>query len=287
MSARLSPWRELLANPGPEGHLAQLYRDAEFYGEAISHFAAEGLVRDESVVIVATGPNWSHIRGRLLSKGFNPAELSRRGQLVFLDAEATLARFLVGEMPDAEQFKALAKATIEQARADGKFPRVRWWGEMVNLLYIADNHSGSTRLDELFDEVRCEQSISIFHSFLMDKYDAGIYDRAFGDVCRTHAHVIPADDYAMHRKVVDRAIGEVIGPIEGPLLKSLVSWAHGETCGMPTSQSILLWVKDAVPVKFDEVLACARKLESEILSTRRSEAIAPGGSCRARPTWGH
>ena len=287
MSARLSTWRELLANPGPEGHIAQLYRDADFYGEAISHFAAEGLVRGESIIIVATGPNWANISGRLLSKGFNPDELLRRGQLVRLDAETTLAKFLLGGMPDAREFKAFAEATIERARAEGKFPRVRWWGEMVNLLYIADNQSGSTRLDELFDELRCEQSISIFHSFLMDKYDAGIYDRAFGDVCRTHAHVIPAGDYAMHRKIVDRAIGEVIGPIEGPLLKSLVSWAHRVTSGMPTSQSILLWVKDAVPAKFGEVLACARKFESEALCARQAAAVAPASAWRARPAWEH
>jgi hypothetical protein len=40
--------------------------------------------------------------------------------------------------------------------------------------------------------------------------------------------------------------------------------------GMPTSQSILLWIKDAVPTKFDEVLACARKYESEALCALRS-----------------
>jgi len=270
MRANRSSWKELLANPGPSGHIVQLYQDADFYGEAISHFAAEGLARGESIIIVATAPNWTNISGRLTSKGFSPAELFRRGQLTLLDAEQTLPKFLVDDMPDAETFKGLAGGTIEQARAGGKFPRVRWWGEMVNLLYVAGNQRGSTRLEELFDEVAHEQSISIFCSFLMDKYDPKIYDRAFADVCRTHAHVIPAEDYALHRTIVDRAIGEVIGPIEGPLLKSIVSWAQGRASGMPTSQSILLWVKQAVPAKFDDVLACARKYESETLSARRS-----------------
>ena len=265
MSAKPSSWKGLLADPGPDGHIVQLYQDADFYGEAISHFAAEGLVRGESIIIVATGPNWANISSRLMSKGFTPDELFHRGQLTLLDAEGTLPKFLVGGMPDANTFKGLAQATIERARAGGKFPRVRWWGEMVNLLYIAGNQSGSTRLEELFDEVAHEQCISIFCSFLMDKYDPKIYDRAFGDVCRTHVHVIPAEDYALHRTVVDRAIGEVIGPIQGPLLRSLASWAHDGAIGMPTSQSILLWVKDAVPTKFDEVLACARKYESKTL----------------------
>ena len=38
-------WRKLLAEPGEDGHIVQLYEDDDFYGEAISHFAAEGLVR--------------------------------------------------------------------------------------------------------------------------------------------------------------------------------------------------------------------------------------------------
>ena len=277
VSSRRSSWKELLANPGPTGHICQLYQDANFHGEAVSHFAAEGLIKGESVVIVATRPNWDHISRRLQSKGFDSDELFHQGQLVVLDAEATLVRFLVGNMPDAPQFRAFAQATIEQARAGGRFPRVRWWGEMVNLLYVADNQSGSTRLDELFDEIRCEESISIFHSFLMDKYDAGIYDCAFDDVCRTHTQVIPSDDYAMHRKMVDRAIGKVIGPIEGVLLESLVSWAHGRSDPMPSSQSALLWVRDVLPNKFDEVLACARKFESEALLAQ----LAPARSSRA------
>jgi DcmR-like sensory protein len=270
VNAQRSSWKELLANPGPIGHIVQLYQDADFYGEAVSHFAAEGLVRGESVIIVATEANWANISRRLLSKGFDPAEVLRLGRLTLIDADETLCRILVGDMPDAKTFKSFAKATIEHARAGGKFHRVRWWGEMVNLLYLAGNQRGSTLLDELFDDVVYEQSIAVFHSFLMDKYDPRIYDGVFGDVCRNHAHVIPADDYAIHRTIVDRAVGEVIGPIEGPLLRSLASWAHGGAPAMPASQSILLWVKDAVPTKFDEVLACARRYESETLSAQTS-----------------
>jgi hypothetical protein len=258
-----SSWKDLLANPGPTGHIVQLYQDGDFYSEAISHFAAEGLAKGESIIIVATKPNWARISRRLLGKGVEVAKLRRRGQLTLLDADQTLPKFLVGNMPDAKIFKGLAHATIERARAGGKFPRVRWWGEMVNVLYVNGNERGSNRLEELFDEVAHEQSIAIFCSFLMDKYDPKIYDGAFGDVCRTHAHVIPAQDYGLHKHVVNRAIAEVIGRIEGPLLRSLVAWKHAMAPRMPSSQALLLWVKDTMPKKFDEVLACARKCEGE------------------------
>ena len=248
-----SDWQRLLADPGPDGHIVQLYQDADFYGEAISHFAAEGLVRGESIILVATQPNWMNISGRLKSKGFDLPRLFDRGQLTLLDATETLPKFMATGMPDGNIFKPLARQTIEKARRGGTFPRVRWWGEMVNVLYVEGNGKGSTRLEEYFDEIAHEETISIFCSFLMDKYDPSIYDDAFGNICRTHGHVIPTHDYSSHRHAVNAAIADVIGPIEGRLLHSIVSW-KGSASGMPSSQSMLLWVKEAMPSHFCEVL---------------------------------
>jgi hypothetical protein len=260
MSPPATSWRKLLADPGENGHIVQLYQDADFYGEAISHFAAEGFARGEAIILVATQPNWQNISGRLRGKGFDVDRLFREGQLTLLDADATLPKFMEGDHPVDRMFKPLARQTIEKARAGGKYPRVRWWGEMVNVLYVAGNPKGSNRLEEYFDEVALEENVAVFCSFLMDKFDPKIYEQAFHDVCSTHSHVIPADDYARHRVTVNRAIAEVIGEIRGPLLQSLVSWKGGRSL-MPSSQAMLLWVRQHVPSQFESVLARARELD--------------------------
>jgi len=59
---------------------------------------------------------------------------------------------------------------------------------------------------------------------------------------------------------VNNAIKEVIGPIEGPLLRSLVSWDKSPS-GMPTSQSMLLWVKQTKPGYFRDVLEKAKQYD--------------------------
>ncbi|HEY4114649.1 MAG TPA: MEDS domain-containing protein [Rhizomicrobium sp.] len=253
-------WQRLLADPGPDGHIVQLYQDPNFYGEAISHFAAEGLVRGESIILVATHPNWLNISQHLQSKGFDIPELFDRGQLTLLDAEETLPKFMNAGMPDGKIFKPLARDTIRRARQDGRYPAVRWWGEMVNVLYVDGKPQASNRLEEFFDEVAHEETIAIFCSFLMDKYDPAIYDEAFGNVCRTHSHLIPTRDYASHREAINRAITDVLGPIQGPLLRSLTSWS-GEISGMPSSQAMLLWVKETMPRRFGEVLERAKRYE--------------------------
>jgi hypothetical protein len=255
-------WRKLLAEPGENGHIVQLYQDDDFYGEAISHFTAEGLARGESIILVATRPHWKNISGRLLGKGFDVDGLFRQGQLTLLDADDTLPKFMAGNLPDGRIFKPLAKQTIAKARADGKFRRVRWWGEMVNCLYVDGNAAGSNRLEQYFDEVAHEENIAIFCSFLMDKYDPKIYDEAFGNVCSTHSHVIPVDDYARHRMTVNRAVADVVGEIKGAMLQSLICWNDAPSL-MPSSQSLLLWVREHLPHYFEPVLARARELEHE------------------------
>jgi hypothetical protein len=167
---------------------------------------------------------------------------------------------LQGSLPDGDIFKPLARETIRKARCGGKYPRVRWWGEMVNVLHVDGNPVGSNRLEEYFDQVAREETIAIFCSFLMDKYDPHIYDEAFCNVCATHGHVIPTEDYVSHREAVNGAIADVLGPIEGQLLRSLSSW-KGIGSGMPSSQAMLLWVKETMPSLFPEVLAKAKQYD--------------------------
>ncbi|HEY3815202.1 MAG TPA: MEDS domain-containing protein [Caulobacteraceae bacterium] len=262
-------WKQLLADPGPDGHIVQLYQDPDFYGEAISYFAAEGFARGDSIILVATDENWRNISGRLVSKGFDVPELFDRGQLTLLNATETLPKFMSGGMPDGGIFKPLARETIQRAKCGGKYPTVRWWGEMVNVLYEDGNGSASHRLEEYFDQVAHEETIAIFCSFLMDKYDPRIYDDAFANVCQTHGNVIPTHDYASHRAAINQAVAEVVGPLHGPLLRSLMAWSS-EAPGVPPSQAILLWIKDAMPHVFEDVLSRARAHD-------KSAPLAEGG----------
>ena len=82
----------------------------------------------------------------------------------------------------------------------------------------------------------------------------------FGNACRTHSHVIPAADYAQHQATVDRAIADVVGDIQWPLLKSLATWDEGPTT-MPAPQALVLWLKEHIPERFDAVLQRARQIE--------------------------
>jgi hypothetical protein len=251
-------WRTLLAEPGEHSHAVQLYRDHEFYEEAIAHFAAEGVVRGESIILAATGRNLERLCARLRGKGLELDALVRHGQLALLDADQTLPKFMVGAVPDGDKFKALGHEAIERARANGKFKRVRWWGEMVNVLSERGNQAAAHQLEQHLTEIGHETPVSIFCSYSMDPFDRAIYGGAFQDVCATHSLVIPTDDYARHREAVNRAIHECVGDVRASLLDSMARWRDATAERMPSSQAMLLWIKDRRPQHFDAVISRAR-----------------------------
>jgi|GEM_PF-458676 len=253
-----SPWKRLLAQPGPDDHVVQLYQDEGFFGDAVSHFAASGLAQGDAVILVATGAHWELLADCLSGKGFDVVALRRHGQLLLLDADATLPTFLVESLPDAPTFKALARATITQARVGSRSGRIRWWGEMVNVLFVNGNGRGSTLLEQLFDEVAHEEAIAIFCSFLMDSFDPQMYAGPLQDVCGTHAYLIPVANDAHQTACVHRALCDVFGTVEGLLLETLESATEWQGTRMPPAQALLLWLQGALPTVGALVLDRAR-----------------------------
>ena len=56
-------------------------------------------------------------------------------------------------MPDAPVFLGLAADVIAKARDGGRYPKVRWWGEMVNVLWERGDVAASMDLEDQFDHL--------------------------------------------------------------------------------------------------------------------------------------
>ena len=248
-------------NPGACGHIAQLYQDEDFCSEAVAHFAGSGLARGGAVVLVPTRAHRDDVARRLTQSGLDLSRLSASGQLRFLDLTETLSHLMVGGTPDARAFKAWIERTVETVRPRGNFPDVRVWGDMVHVLHCTGNRRGCLQLEELFDAAAREHSITVLCSFLMDKHNPAIYEADFRNICRAHGHVFSARDEVAHRHAVNRAIREVIGEIKGPLFRSLALW-NGMPCAMSSAQALLLWVRDTLPMRFQDVMTRARAYET-------------------------
>ena len=187
------PWRNLIAEPVSRDHFVQVYKDERVLVEAVSLFAGAALGRNEAVLLVATREHDDAVEERLSRDGYDVAALKSWGQLTVLDAEEVLSRFMVDGTPDEARFKAVIAELIGAARAS-RFRDVRVYGEMVNLLW-AENLPAATRLEELWNDVIEEHSISLFCAYCLSA--AGEPQRVFPPaLCALHTHLIPVEGCA-------------------------------------------------------------------------------------------
>jgi hypothetical protein len=257
---RHASWQELLRSPAAPSHIVQIYENDDFLTSAVALYAAEGLRRGEAVFLTGTDAHLRGVHRVLISTGVDPNAAIRTGQLSVSDAHAALAAVLVEDRPDPARFEGLAGDALARARADTRFSGVRWWGEISNALHEQGNKPGALLAEDLADTLTKKHGITLFCSFLCDKFHPSGYDGIFREMCAKHSHVIPADDYVRHRLAVNRAIGEVVGEIKGPLLQSLLSW-KGLSCDLPSSQTMLFWLHEDMPEHFHDVLSRAKEYQ--------------------------
>jgi hypothetical protein len=243
-------------------HILQIYDSDDFLAAGVAFFAAEGLRRGEAVLLTGTQAHLRGIQLALASRDVDVDAVVRDGRLRVSDVRQGVAAVMSGDMPNPALFRAVAGDALERARADSRFTGVRWWGEMSNILHQQGNRRAAMAAEGLGDAAAKKYGISLFCSFLYDKFDPRGYDGVLRDVCGEHSHVIPAEDYVRHRLAVNRAIAEVIGEAKGPALQSLLSW-KGLSCDLPSSQAVLFWIREAMPEHFLDVLSRVKAYQAQ------------------------
>jgi CheY-like chemotaxis protein len=254
------PWCGLLASAAPCDHIVQLYQDQEFLNRAVCRFAAAAITNGEGVILVPTVAHWDAFRPRLESEGVDVKAAEKRGQLTVVDADTLLPTFMRDGMPDSPVFLGLAQNVVSQARGDGRYPKVRWWGEMVNILWERGDIAASMQLEDQFDQLAHEQDIAIFCSFLMDNFDGDVHARMLPRLSENHSHLIPVEDYARLERAVSDALRDTVGPDESRILESELLSRFAGPLQMPRSQALLLALRETLPLIADDVLQRSRTL---------------------------
>ena len=261
-------WDRLLADAGPSDHVVQLYQDQDFLNRAVCRFAGAALANGEGVILVPTVKHWNAFRPRLIAEGIDVEAAQKRGQLTIVDADETLPRFMRGAMPDSPVFLGLAADVIARARGGSRYEKVRWWGEMVNILWERGDVAASMNLEDLFDQLAHKHDIAIFCSFLMDNFDGEIHTRMLPRLGENHSHLIPVEDYARLERAVADALRDTVGPDEARVLESDLLSRYPATYNMPRAQAMLLALRQVLPTVSDSVLQRSGKLYAAGVANR-------------------
>jgi MEDS: MEthanogen/methylotroph, DcmR Sensory domain len=248
------PWRGLLTGAAPRDHIVQLYQDEQFLNRAVCRFAAAAIANGEGIILVPTIAHWDAFRPRLESEGVDVKAAEKRGQLTIVDADNLLPTFMREGMPDSPVFLGLAANVVSQARGEGRYPKVRWWGEMVNILWERGDVAASMNLEDLFDKLAHEQDIAIFCSFLMDNFNGDVHARMLPRLSENHSHLIPVEDYSRLERAVSEALRDAVGPDESSVLEDRLLSRYPGSFHMPRSQALLLALRQTLPLLADDVL---------------------------------
>src|SRR5438270_4962299 len=131
-------WGEI----APSDHLLQIYENDSEYLGALGRFVADGFKKNEGVVVIATAWHLNALEKQL--KDFDTDLLRARNQYIPLDAEETLAEFMVDGWPDSLRFERCVMEILKKAGQDGR--AVRAFGEMVALLWAKGQHNATFHL---------------------------------------------------------------------------------------------------------------------------------------------
>jgi MEDS: MEthanogen/methylotroph, DcmR Sensory domain len=254
------PWDRVVADAAPCDHIVQLYQDQDFLNRAVCRFAGAALANGEGLILVPTLTHWNAFRPRLEAEGVDVEAARERGQLTVVDADELLPRFIRDGMPDSPVFLGLAADVIRQARAGGRYQKVRWWGEMVNVLWERGDVAASMNLEDLFDQLGREQDVALFCSFLMDNFKGEVHTHMLPRLGTNHSHLIPVEDYARLERAVADALRETVGADEARVLETRLLSDYRPPFSMPRAQALLLALRQALPTVADPVLQRSRNL---------------------------
>lgn len=176
-------------------HALQLYDDDDFLVEAVWRFVWSGLQNDEHVVVVCSRGHKATFEQRLWPRVPRAGE----ARCIILDAEETLARFMVGDMPDAVRFRTFVDALITDAHAQSARGQLRVYGEMVNLLWQSGRGGAALRLEELWQQAVAARGFTLLCGYVMGNFYRESHSQEFEHICHHHTHVMPTEAFALAR----------------------------------------------------------------------------------------
>jgi hypothetical protein len=175
-------------------HAVRFYDSVESLARMVAGFLAEGLTAKQPALAIATPDHSRAIEAALAAKGWDVAALLTSGELTVLDAEDTLAAFMVDGMPDAAKFDAIASTAIERACGGRRDCTIRAYGEMVDVLWKRNQSVAAIRLEMLWNKLAGSKDFSLLCGYAMGAFFKDAQQRM--DVCRPHTHLLMDDERA-------------------------------------------------------------------------------------------
>ncbi len=244
----------------PPEHLVQFYEaDPAAWVKSVGRFLADGLKQGEAVLIIATPEHKKAIVRQLNALGCcDPSFPEHHGRLAFLDAAATLARFMVAGEPDWDQFQRAVGSEIQRLRSTSMSGAFRAYGEMVGVLWSEKEFATAIRLEELWNRMLQGTSFKLFCGYPINIFSDDFNHSDVNAVVCAHTHMVATGENGDLQEAVMRALDEVAGANTIELERLIRPALHPHT-RVPVAEAAILGLRSTLPEQAGEIIGTAHR----------------------------
>lgn len=270
IAAVSEPHDLLLRQPEPQSHFVQFYgTEDDALNRNVGFFMAEGLKLGGALVIGSAERN-REVAREISKLGIDAEDAQEAGRLCFLEAEATLDRFMVDGQPYWRRFESTIGSVIKMIRGRVGHGGLRAYGEMVGVLWMKSQFSAAVRLEQFWNRLLNRSSASLYCGYPIDILSPGFHGGAVEAVLCAHSHVLPCESNPELDRALHLALRAVLGPAAGKYESSMTASRLSRSIPVPKAEADVLWIRKNLPERASEILAQAR----QFLQTDLSEMCA-------------
>jgi hypothetical protein len=159
----------------------------------VAGFLSEGLALGQPALVIATPEHSLGIIAELRAREIDINAAQAADNLIVLDAEDTMSRFLIDGVPNRDKFFEVANSAIQRASRGRKDRQVRAYGEMVDILWRQGRDIAAIQLEMLWNQLGRLFGFSLLCGYAMGNF---YKDASVQEVCRQHTHTVSADGTA-------------------------------------------------------------------------------------------
>jgi anti-sigma regulatory factor (Ser/Thr protein kinase) len=187
----------------PHDHLVQVYGGETELVDYVSRFFAEGLAADAAIIVIATPAHRDAFVRRVGEHGVDVAAASDAGRYQSLDAAEVLSSITVDGALSWDRFVQVVGGVVAAAGNGGR--PVRAYGEMVALLWAADDVAGAARLETFWNDLLRSRQLSLYCAYPVEVLAHGADLLAVQGVCDQHSSVVGPTTYGSEAAAVEDA----------------------------------------------------------------------------------
>lgn len=174
-------------------HICQFYENEAWRSAAIIDFFGGALRDGAPTVMIARPCTFDAVIEDLAGRDAAVLDAARR--MLFLDADAVLAEFMVEGLPDPvrlDRVVANLLAEVFRNRAVGPL----WiYAETSDILCRRGQPAGAVALEELWNRRYAQPSIALMCGYSIGSFDSDAPAAHFRSICQAHTHVVPAEGF--------------------------------------------------------------------------------------------